>query len=75
MGLGKALLAQCSRYYRAMTERPDPVREYLRGIGSKGGKKGGPARMAQLTAAERRALARKAIRARWAKVKKAKRVK
>jgi hypothetical protein len=27
--------------------------------------------MAQLTAAERRALARKAIRARWAKVKKA----
>ncbi len=38
-------------------------------LGRKGGKKGGKARMAQLTAAERSELARKAIRIRWARVK------
>ena len=37
----------------------DPVREYLRRIGRKGGKKGGPARMRQLTPEQRAALGRK----------------
>jgi hypothetical protein len=38
-------------------------------LGRKGGKKGGKARMAQLTPAERSELARKAIRIRWARAK------
>jgi hypothetical protein len=38
--------------------------------GRKGGSKGGKARMAKLTADERRALALKAIRTRWKKAKK-----
>jgi general stress protein YciG len=41
----------------------DPVREYLRRIGRKGGKKGGPARMRQLTSEQRAALGRKGGRA------------
>jgi hypothetical protein len=48
----------------------DPkVREAFRAFGRIGGKKGGPkggaSRMAQLTAAERRTLAKKAAVARW----------
>jgi hypothetical protein len=39
-------------------------------LGRKGGKKGGKARWADVSADERRAHARKAARARWAKVKK-----
>ena len=38
-------------------------------LGRRGGKKGGKARMARLTAAERSELARKAIRIRWARAK------
>ncbi len=38
-------------------------------LGRKGGKKGGKARMARLTAAERSELARRAIRIRWARAK------
>jgi hypothetical protein len=50
------------------TVSTDPViREYLARIGRRGGKKGGVARMAGLTAAERRELARKAATARWEK--------
>jgi hypothetical protein len=50
----------------------DPkVREAFRAFGRIGGRKGGPkggaSRMAQLTAAERRALAKKAAAARWGK--------
>jgi hypothetical protein len=36
-------------------------------LGRKGGKKGGPARAAKLTAEERSEIARKAVRARWDK--------
>jgi len=36
-------------------------------LGRRGGLKGGPARAAKLTAAQRREQARKAARARWAK--------
>jgi hypothetical protein len=39
-------------------------------LGRKGGKKGGPARAAKLTANERSESARKAVQARWAKAKK-----
>lgn len=38
-------------------------------LGRKGGLKGGKARFAAMTPQERRALARKAARARWAKAK------
>jgi hypothetical protein len=38
-------------------------------LGRRGGKKGGPARMAKLTPKERSELARHAIRTRWAKAK------
>ena len=38
-------------------------------LGRKGGKKGGPARAAALTALERSESARKAVLARWAKQK------
>jgi hypothetical protein len=37
-------------------------------LGRKGGKKGGPARAAKLTPEQRSESARKAVRARWAKV-------
>ena len=37
--------------------------------GRKGGKKGGPARAAKLTSAQRSESARKAVQARWAKAK------
>ena len=40
-------------------------------LGRRGGKKGGPARAAKLTPEQRSESARKAVRARWAKVKKA----
>jgi hypothetical protein len=39
-------------------------------LGRRGGKKGGPARMAKLTPKERSELARHAILTRWAKAKK-----
>lgn len=40
-------------------------------LGRKGGKKGGPARAAKLTPAQRSESARNAVQARWAKAKKA----
>ena len=40
-------------------------------LGRRGGKKGGPARAAKLTAEQRSESARKAVQARWAKVSKA----
>jgi hypothetical protein len=43
------------------------ITKYLSKIGKRGGLKGGKARMASLTAAERSSLARKAARARWGK--------
>jgi hypothetical protein len=49
-----------------MTKRKDPAAVAL---GRKGGKKGGPARAARMTAEERSESARKAVLARWAKAK------
>lgn len=45
---------------------------YAVALGRKGGKKGGPARAANMTAEERSASARNAVLARWAKQKDAK---
>ena len=45
---------------------------YAVALGRKGGKKGGPARAANMTAEERTASARNAVLARWAKEKAAK---
>ena len=47
-----------------MARRKNPAAVAL---GARGGKKGGKARMAQLTPAQRSELARKAVLARWAK--------
>jgi hypothetical protein len=50
-----------------MPKRKDPAAVAL---GRKGGKKGGPARAKSMTPDERKASARKAVQARWAKWKK-----
>ncbi len=42
---------------------------YAVALGRRGGKKGGPARAAAMTAEQRSESARKAVSARWAKVK------
>ena len=47
-----------------MTEK-EALRRHLSKLGKKGGPKGGKARMAALTAKQRKALARKAALARW----------
>jgi hypothetical protein len=48
----------------------DPsLREYFAKLGKKGGLKGGTARAAKLSDQERSDSARKAVQARWAKVK------
>lgn len=49
-----------------MKKKKDPAAVAL---GRKGGKKGGPARAAKLTAEERSESARKAVQARWRKAK------
>jgi hypothetical protein len=43
------------------------ISRYLARIGRRGGKKGGPARIAMLTPKQRQELARKAANARWSK--------
>ena len=43
------------------------LKEHFSKLGKKGGRKGGPARMATLTPEQRRELARKAAAARWVK--------
>jgi hypothetical protein len=48
---------------------PPGLREYFSKLGKKGGKLGGPARAAKMTPEERSASAKKAIEARWAKVR------
>jgi hypothetical protein len=48
---------------------PPGLSEYFEEIGRKGGLKGGPARAAKLTPKQRSDSARKAVQARWAKVR------
>jgi len=55
--------------YMGRKKLPDNIREYFSKLGSKGGKKGGPARAEKMTAAERTESARKAVTARWKKAK------
>jgi hypothetical protein len=54
------------------TPQPEAVREYFVKMGRKGGKIGGKKRAANQTAEERSATARKAVQARWAKARAAK---
>ena len=49
---------------------PPEVAAYFSRLGKKGGKKGGPARAANMSAKERSDSARAAVQARWAKAKK-----
>lgn len=51
---------------RIVAKRKNPAAVAL---GRKGGKKGGPARAAQMTPEQRSESARKAVLARWAKAK------
>ena len=46
-------------------ELPGSVKDYLGRIGRKGGLKGGKARAAKLSPAKRRAIAKRAAKARW----------
>ena len=50
------------------TEEPsESIKDYLARIGRKGGLKGGKARAEKLSRAKRRAIAKKAAKARWDK--------
>ena len=50
------------------TEGPsESIKDYLARIGRKGGLKGGKARAAKLSPAKRRAIAKRAAKARWGK--------
>jgi len=51
---------------------PQELRDYLSKLGRKGGRIGGPARAAKMTAEQRSESARKAVQARWAKARKKK---
>jgi hypothetical protein len=57
--------------YTRVVKLDPKIRDAFRALGRIGGKKGGPkggaSRMAKLTPEERRALAKKAARARWKK--------
>jgi hypothetical protein len=52
-----------------MKKLPPEVLAYFAEMGSRGGKKGGPARAAAMTKEERSESARKAVQARWAKAR------
>jgi hypothetical protein len=54
------------------TTQPEAVREYFVKMGRKGGKIGGKKRVANQTPEQRSASARKAVQARWAKARAAK---
>jgi len=54
-----------------MARKPKEKNPHAVALGRLGGKKGGPARKAKLSPERRREIARKAIRARWDKVKRA----
>ena len=49
------------------TPTPNDKREKAKAAGSKGGKKGGPARAAALTPVKRKRISRRAARVRWIK--------
>lgn len=72
--LPKDVNQRAAEIVRLTTEEPkpeeatperSPISEYLAQIGRKGGRKGGKARAAKLSAAERSEIASKAAAARW----------
>jgi len=58
-------------YTRAMAKKklPPEIRDYFVRMGKKGGALGGHTRAARMSAEERSESAKKAVQARWAKVK------
>ena len=55
---------------RGMTKKlPPEIKEYFVKQGRKGGKLGGPARAARMTAEQRSESARRAVMARWDRIK------
>jgi hypothetical protein len=56
-------------FFMAKKKLPPDIRDYFVKMGRKGGKLGGSARAANMTAKERSESARKAVQARWAKKK------
>jgi len=55
-----------------MAKLSQELRDYMKALGKKGGRAGGPARAAKMTLEERSESARKAVQARWAKAAKKK---
>lgn len=66
LSITQLVLACPLTYIPGMKKRKNPAAVAL---GRKGGKKGGPARAASMTAEERSEAARKAVTARWEKKK------
>jgi hypothetical protein len=60
-------------YHGGMSRKrlPPEVLEFFKKQGARGGKKGGTARAANMTPEERSESARKAVQARWARIKSA----
>jgi len=66
--LPKDVNQRATEIVRMSVEEPnESVKDYLAKIGREGGLKGGKARAARLPASERKAIARKAAKARWSK--------
>ena len=65
----KAAKAAVDRIINQTEEEPPKPKKnpHAQALGRLGGKKGGPARAAKLTAEERREIAQKAAKARWEK--------
>ena len=69
--LPKDVNQRAAEIVRLSTEKTEPqaerspISEYLAKIGSKGGKKGGPARAKKLSPTKRKQIAQKAGRSRW----------
>jgi hypothetical protein len=59
------LAAEIVRLSTTEPDQTESVTEYLAAIGRKGGLKGGKARAQALPASKRKAIARKAAKARW----------
>lgn len=66
-------MERAAEIVRLSTEDPiderTPVQKYLAEIGRKGGLKGGTARAESMSGKRRSAIAKKAAKARWSKVK------
>jgi hypothetical protein len=66
--LPKDLNQRAAAIVQMSTQKPpESVKDYLASIGRKGGLKGGKARAERLPASKRKAIARKAAKARWSK--------